>query len=348
MASISKRGTTWQARVSLGGNRYRSKQGFTTKGLAADWARTQETELADGVAAAPGADAVTVGQLWPRLLATREGRLESATVTHNRGTWANHVEPRWGTERVSRIRTSDVEAWVAGELTAGVGKPTVRQAVILLSLIMGMAVKDKTIRANPVAGVTLPIHVPQRATFITKAELAAILGAIPDAHDRLMVEVMAYSGIRISEAIGLTAGNVDRSADCLHIREVVVEGNRKAPKRTSSIRSVPLPPETMARLRESIRSSTPRAKVFRATDRHNFARRILRPACVKAGGPMISPHDLRHYAASTWVAAGVPLLTVAFMLGHSTTTEVQRTYGHLQHDAHAVIRAAMLGAVVTA
>lgn len=347
MASIAKRGDTWQARVSLGGNRYRSKA-FPTKGMAAEWARTQEAEIADGVAATPGADAVTVGQLWPRLLATRVGRMAPATVAHNRAMWAKHVEPRWGTERASRVRTSDVEAWSAGMLTAGVGLPTVRQSVILLSLLMRMAVRDKTIRANPVSGVELPDHVPARKQFITKAELAAILAAIPDANDRLLVEVLAYCGLRVSEALGLTAGNVDRDHDVLHIREVVVDGHRKVPKNRSSVRVVPVPPETMARIRSAVRASTPKAPVFRATDHRNFSKRVLRPACVKAEGPVISLHELRHYAASTWVAAGVPLPTVAAILGHSTVTELQRTYVHVQHDAHAVIRAAMLGAVVTA
>lgn len=41
------------------------------------------------------------------------------------------------------------------------------------------------------------------------------------------------------------------------------------------------------------------------------------------------PHDLRHTAASLWIAAGVDIKTVASWLGHSTAKLTLDTYGHL-------------------
>lgn len=41
------------------------------------------------------------------------------------------------------------------------------------------------------------------------------------------------------------------------------------------------------------------------------------------------PHDLRHTAASLWIAAGVDIKTIASWLGHSSTTLTLDTYGHL-------------------
>jgi integrase len=43
-------------------------------------------------------------------------------------------------------------------------------------------------------------------------------------------------------------------------------------------------------------------------------------------------HTLRHTFASWLVMAGVDLKTVATLLGHSTTHQVERTYGHLSPD----------------
>jgi integrase len=48
--------------------------------------------------------------------------------------------------------------------------------------------------------------------------------------------------------------------------------------------------------------------------------------------PAITFHGLRHSYASACVEAGVPLMVVAKNLGHSTTTMVQRHYGHLSRD----------------
>ena len=41
------------------------------------------------------------------------------------------------------------------------------------------------------------------------------------------------------------------------------------------------------------------------------------------------PHDLRHTAASLWIAAGVDIKTVSAWLGHSTAKLTLDTYGHL-------------------
>ena len=45
-----------------------------------------------------------------------------------------------------------------------------------------------------------------------------------------------------------------------------------------------------------------------------------------AGLPHIPFHGLRHSAATAWLAAGVPLRTVADQLGHSTITITADTY----------------------
>lgn len=41
------------------------------------------------------------------------------------------------------------------------------------------------------------------------------------------------------------------------------------------------------------------------------------------------PHDLRHTAASLWIAAGLDIKTVSVWLGHSTAKLTLDTYGHL-------------------
>lgn len=45
--------------------------------------------------------------------------------------------------------------------------------------------------------------------------------------------------------------------------------------------------------------------------------------------PRTEAHDLRHTAASLWIAAGVDIKTVSTWLGHSTAKLTLDTYGHL-------------------
>ncbi|WP_158812944.1 tyrosine-type recombinase/integrase [Streptomyces rimosus] len=46
-----------------------------------------------------------------------------------------------------------------------------------------------------------------------------------------------------------------------------------------------------------------------------------------------SPHDLRHWIASTALSSGLPLLDVSGWLGHKSSNETADTYGHLAPDS---------------
>ena len=43
-------------------------------------------------------------------------------------------------------------------------------------------------------------------------------------------------------------------------------------------------------------------------------------------------HDLRHTAAASWLAAGLPLILVQHQLGHASITTTQQVYGHLEES----------------
>src|SRR5206468_8203805 len=43
-------------------------------------------------------------------------------------------------------------------------------------------------------------------------------------------------------------------------------------------------------------------------------------------------HDLRHSAAASWLAAGLPLIYVQRQLGHASIDTTQRIYGHLEES----------------
>ena len=61
----------------------------------------------------------------------------------------------------------------------------------------------------------------------------------------------------------------------------------------------------------------------------------MEDSCNAAGLGRFTFHELRHTAASTWIAAGMDLILVARQLGHSDTRMVEKHYGHLCPDAAA-------------
>ena len=65
----------------------------------------------------------------------------------------------------------------------------------------------------------------------------------------------------------------------------------------------------------------------------NFRVRVWAPA-VKAAGlpPALTPHDLRHTAASLMIASGASIKAVQRQLGHASATMTLDRYGHLYED----------------
>ena len=65
-----------------------------------------------------------------------------------------------------------------------------------------------------------------------------------------------------------------------------------------------------------------------------WRKRVFRPALQRLGAdfPAITPHSLRHTAASLSISAGADVKAVQSMLGHSDARMTLNTYGHLYED----------------
>ncbi|WAX79512.1 tyrosine-type recombinase/integrase [Streptomyces sp. KMM 9044] len=104
-------------------------------------------------------------------------------------------------------------------------------------------------------------------------------------------------------------------------------------------RSVPIPrflaeelkPHVEGRDEDELLFTAPQGGPLRA---RNFRQRLFAPAVVKAGpGHLkVTPHKLRHTAASLAIASGADVNVVQTMLGHKSATLTLDTYGHLFPD----------------
>ncbi|GAA1799378.1 site-specific integrase [Leucobacter iarius] len=67
----------------------------------------------------------------------------------------------------------------------------------------------------------------------------------------------------------------------------------------------------------------------RVLDGSRFLRNHFDPAVKRAGLPKMRVHDLRHTAASIWLAAGITPYEVSRWMGHASVTTTDSIYGHL-------------------
>jgi integrase/recombinase XerD len=152
--------------------------------------------------------------------------------------------------------------------------------------------------------------------YLTPAERARFLEAAcacPRADLRTLCLMLAYSGCRISEALALTAGSIERDAGFIAIRSL------KKRARAVVFREVPAPAELFDALREAHSFEDPGAQLWPLSRGRawRLVKGIMSDAEI-AAGPHATPRGLRHSFGLHAIRSGVPLNLVQRWLGHAS------------------------------
>jgi integrase/recombinase XerD len=130
---------------------------------------------------------------------------------------------------------------------------------------------------------------------------------------RTLCLTLAYTGCRISEALALTAGSVERDAGFIAVRSLK--------KRACAIvfREIPVPGELFGAIHEVHGLEDRNAKLWRLSRCRawQLIKGIMREAAIPAG-PHATPKGLRHSFGLHAIRSGVPLNLVQRWLGHAS------------------------------
>lgn len=230
------------------------------------------------------------------------------------------------------------------------------------------AVEWGLITRNPAAKARPPKAARNREAMRTwtAPQLRAFLEGRAD--DRLypLWLVLASTGMRRGEALGLAWDAVDLDASRLAVRRALVNVAYKLefsePKTEKSRRSVALDPGTVDALRAHRKAQAEErlalgpawhdhGLVFTREDGQpvhpDRASKLFDQHVNTAGLPRIRLHDLRHTHATLALQAGIHAKVVSERLGHSTIAMTLDTYSHaipaMQEDAAAKVAALVLG-----
>jgi integrase/recombinase XerC len=172
--------------------------------------------------------------------------------------------------------------------------------------------------------------------FLKIEEMEELLQA-PDAslplgrRDRALLELMYGSGLRVSEAVGLSRKDLDLQGGWV---KVLGKGSKE--------RTVPFGPPARQALEEYLndprwQAGGPEAPLFlnyRGTrlSARSVARILVKQLVRVASSKTLSPHGLRHSFATHLLAAGADLRTIQELLGHARLSTTQR-YTHVDLGA---------------
>lgn len=236
-------------------------------------------------------------------------------------------------------------AWLTDEAKQGkrLSDSSIANIVIPVRAALASAQREGLIRHNPAAGLALPVREEvqeedeEPVKALSRSQLSALLGMAPERH-RLLFEVMASTGLRISEAVGLQRRDLhlDGSHPHLRVRRAIVRKRVEPPKSRHGRRSIPLPYPLVLKLRQHLREvdAAPDAVAFpsqRKTplDPDNLRARTFKPLAEEVGAPWAGFHTLRHTYASLQLAEGANIVQLSRALGHHSPAFTLTRYCHL-------------------
>ena len=331
------RGMRWRARYVDAEGRERTKA-FRRKIDAAQWLDGITAQFATGTYVKPEAGQVTVAAVYASWSAS-QGHISPKTAATRRSAWTSRVEPPWGGVAVIDVKTAAVRAWVSSMVADEVGAPTIENAFGLLRQVLGAAVEDSRLPRNPCDGVKLPKRRHADRGYLSHAQVAALASRVDRQAE--VVRFLAYTGLRWGEMAALRVQDFDMLWRRVNVSRSVTESSGlvwSTPK-SHERRSVPFPASLADELAALMVGNDRDALVF--TNQHggvlrnsNWRARVFSPAVLKCqtdddSFPSITPHDLRHTAASLAVSAGANVKAVQRMLGHAKASMTLDVYADL-------------------
>ncbi len=331
-------GKRYRVRYRKLDNSQTDRRGFKTKREAEDYLASVQVSKLRGEWIDPTRSRITVEE-WAEHWYAAQLQLKATTLSNYRYTLDSQIIPRWGKTRLPQVGHADVQAWVSA-LSTTRAPSTVKQIYLVLAGMMKYAVRDGRLSRNPCDGVQLPRLVKDRRGYLTHAQVQALARECGEYGD--IVLFLAYTGVRWGEMAALKVGRLDMLRRRAEIAEAVSPARGQlvwsTPKSHSS-RSVPFPDflsEPLAarcagRKRDDLVFVGPDGGVLRSGNfnRRQFARGVAHMKSVDPTFPNMTPHDLRHTAASLAVSAGANVKAVQRMLGHASAAMTLDVYADL-------------------
>jgi integrase len=272
-----------------------------------------------------------------------------------------HVYPRIGERPIGAIRPSELQACVKAMSVGDVGqKPlapsTIEIVYTWVATIFAAAMKDRVITSSPCQDIRRPeVHQP-RVKPLPVETVEKLIDAVP-AQYRALIVLGAGTGVRISEALGLTNDRVDWMRRTVTIdRQLVGVGEGGAllfgplKDKKNRPRTIPLPQVVIDELSAHVAryGLGPEGLLFTGWRGGALRRTAFSNMWAAAAGPLGIPsgdgyHQLRHFYASLLIRHGESVKVVQERLGHTSAQMTLDIYSHLWPEDEDHTRAAIDG-----
>ena len=362
--SLVRRGDAWRIIVDGGTDPTTGRRRQITKTVRGTKKEAEAARAALLVKVAEGKavrSRATLNDLLDAWYDANAAEWSPRTALENRRIIDSVLVPTLGAQKLSRLRTADIDAFYGRARTGklGNGKPlaasTVRKYHAVLRSALQQGVRWEWLSINPVALAQPPRGRRKAPTPPTPSELSRLLASTEtdDPEFYAYLRLAASLGARRGEMCGLRWIDFEDGYRTVEVKSAVVisaEGVVLKETKTDRSRRVAIDDATSQVLGRHRDAMNVRASVCGvALDRGAFVfsyeangSKPWRPDSVtrrfnslrdRNGLSHVRLHDLRHYVATRLIAGGVDIRTVANRLGHASPTTTLNTYSHFVSEA---------------
>ena len=231
-------------------------------------------------------------------------------------------------ETFNSFTLSQLRSWLAQAVAEGKARSTLARRTAAAKAFSKWAVKQGHLNTDEAAKLSTP-KVPKQLPKVLNEQEAST--AMANAHspdelhylrDSAMLELLYATGMRVSELTGIDLNDIDSSRQTIR---VLGKGNKEriVPYGTSAQTALD---KWLARRSEMAKDSS---ALFVGTRGGRIDPRQVRRVVESAG--QVSPHALRHSAATHLLEGGADLRVVQELLGHSSLQTTQ-VYTHVTSE----------------
>jgi integrase len=287
---------------------------------------------------------VTLGELMDNYISdgmrTRMGRLKSPATLKTEQAGLKPLRAYFGSKPAAAVSLADCDAYRDWRTGGGfkrrrVGTPSVDLELTILGCVLGLAVRRTLLKSNPLKG---------RGSYSSTEDIRHCREVAPTPEGLQQIErwlrarnedamadalcFLAYSGLRIGEALPLEWQAVDWSQKILRVKR----------EKRGIMPFVPIVPEMEALLRGMQKRATshrlfpspldPKAQCAPWTISNR-----LRTVCRTLGLRHVTPHGLRSYFVTQARQSGLSDAEIAMLIGDKTGPSIiARIYGDVRPD----------------
>ena len=238
---------------------------------------------------------------------------------------------------LAEVKQSDIASFLQSRYTEGLSSRSSARVLSSLRRFYGYLQRENTIEHDPTLLIDAPITGKSLPASLSETDVDLLLDAPETSsflgfRDKVMLELLYATGLRVTELIGLKFEQVGFRQGLVR---VTGKGNKE--------RLVPVGEQAMSWLDDYVKEIRPNILSGRQSDCLFVTQRgsgmtrqafwyIIKRYAIKAGiNKPLSPHTLRHAFATHLLNHGADLRVVQLLLGHSDLATTQ-IYTHIAQE----------------